>query len=316
MSSKNNKILMAVPKGVLSEDQAYLLGFLKSHFPDLMTLRYDRYTDVVDPPPDDFGLLVQLLSIRNPQVLNSLAKVAQDANAAMSNPPDAVLEFDDKRTLSKHFARHIPITKTIHSLDAAIACFNDWGRDMVAKPPTAGRGENIYRIRSEADFSDLSRLIDMTRETGAVVQPYYGGFGVGDQRVFLIRDPDGTGRIFANFYRVPPEHGWMSNLSQGGAMISKPLQKDEIALSLEVFNTSGLDFAGLDIGRHDGRAMLIEINSTAGGLIDYDFEHRTNSQSEIAAMLAHRLENRDRYVPIGHHGPAFATTHPRTGPLP
>jgi glutathione synthase len=229
-----------------------------------------------------------LFSIRNLDLVRSYGEFAASCNAVTVNNAHALIHNIDKRTLPLDFPEVVPPTRVISTAEEAQACLADWGR-IVIKPPTNGKGEGVTLISSEAELSCLPHVLGLSMTGDLVAQPFCAGFSEGDQRILLIREPDGSPRIIAHFARIPAQGDWKSNLSAGGRMDPTPPQPDEIALAEEVFARTGLDYAGLDIGRHDGRAMLIETNPTAGGLIDYDLCHQANSVSALLDMLEDRL---------------------------
>ena len=284
---------LPVPEGVLSEDRAYLLGFLKACFPSVIVTRYDPKAPTLTPPEDDYDVVVQLFSFRNLDLFGFLKDIAAKRGVRITNPSDAARICCDKRNLPDMFAEYVPETDVVRSVEEVETCLQKWNGDIVLKPPYFGRGEHVTRISSPDDISMANDLFAISPSGDLVCQPFCEGFSAGDQRIFVVRDADGGGRILANFGRIPPDGSWMTNLSLGGRLETRPLSKREELCALDIFDRTGLDYVGLDLAQHDGREMLIELNPTAGGLIDYDMAHQTNSQTAIVDIIKRRIAQRD-----------------------
>ena len=288
-ASSPASVWLPVPTGDMNEDWAYLLGFLKSAFQNVFVTRYDRYADTLRPPDFHFDLLVQLLAIRNLDLVTCMEKIAIEQNAAMTNPASATRCSADKRNLPVLFPECVPETRIVRDIDTIESCFHDWGKDIVIKPAFFGKGEYVTRVNSYEALDIVPELLKHSPTSDLVVQPFCEGFSRGDQRILLTRNGAGESIILGNFGRIPKPGEWITNISQGGSFNFRRLEKDEQLLALDVFDRSGLDFAGLDIGRHDGRVLLIEINPTAGGLIDCDMNTQSNSQALLFDLLQSRL---------------------------
>ncbi|MEM8572048.1 MAG: hypothetical protein AAGG56_14250 [Pseudomonadota bacterium] len=289
-ASSQASVWLPMPTGDINEDWGFLLGFLKSAFQKVFVTRYDRYSDTLSPPDFEFDLLVQLLAVRNLDLFTFMDRIAAERGVPMTNPAQASRICVDKRNLPVLFPEFVPETRVVRDISDVEICFHDWDGDIIVKPPFYGMGESIIRINSPDALGEAAEVLEISPSRDIVVQPFCEGFSQGDQRVLLTRSTSGEPMILGNFGRIPKPGGWMTNITQGASFFFRPLESDERALALEVFHRTGLDYAGLDIGRHDGRAFLIEVNPTGGGLIDCDVKYQTNTQTVLFDLLQSRLD--------------------------
>lgn len=94
--------------------------------------------------------------------------------------------------------------------------------------------------------------------------------------------------------RVPREGGWISNVSAGGRVERCELEEDERVLALKVARIADLDYIGIDVGRDQGRCLLIETNAYTGGHIDFDSAGGRISSGDQFARMVVRLSREGR----------------------
>lgn len=125
--------------------------------------------------------------------------------------------------------------------------------DVVVKPFLGFGGGSVQRLRREA-FTQIPE----SEFSDSLVQPFQEAISSGgDRRVFFLE-----GRIVADFVRLPPKGGFVSNLAQGGSGEMRPMTNTEKSVAARVgkfLKAVGVVFAGADmIG-----PLVSEINITS-----------------------------------------------------
>jgi glutathione synthase/RimK-type ligase-like ATP-grasp enzyme len=278
-----------LPDETLTDDRAYLVGFLKGCFDTVWVTRAARTAaDCTDPPgrPD---VILNLVSSRSPELLAALDRRAAEWGVPISPPSRGSWRTEDKRTYLEDFPDVSPPSRIVRSVSELEAVRGAFGGDVVIKDPFGDRGKGVERIRGAEDLESAEALLQSTiRATGElVVQPYFSGFAKGDKRVVLQRMPDNSFEIVAYIGRVPPDGGWKSNIRSGGRSVRTDLTNDERAFALALAPRAGIDNVGLDIAEHDGRLWYIEHNQGYGGIIDFDLERNSCNVRRTAEFLIH-----------------------------
>jgi glutathione synthase/RimK-type ligase-like ATP-grasp enzyme len=287
------RLWIVMPSDPITDDRAYVAGYLKHVFEDVMVSRVSRDAAALTPPPRQPHAVLNMMSTRNKALLESIESHASEAGAALSSPTWAAWNADDKRTYVEHFADVSPPTRIARTLEDVHAAFVEFGGDIVVKDPFGFRGQGVERISSESDLSIAEQVaanaVGPTREL--VVQPFMSGFATGDKRIITQKAPDGRIEIIAYIMRRPPPGNWKCNIRSGGVVEQTELTDAERAIALEVGARSGLDNTAMDIAEHEGRLYYIEHNNAAGGIIDYDLGRDERGVEKIGAFLRHIAEH-------------------------
>jgi hypothetical protein len=308
------RLWIVIPSDPITDDRAYVIGFLKHAFDDVMVTRVPRDAVEAPPPPRPPHAVLNIMSTHSYPLLESIESHSRDAGAALSSPTRASWRAEDKRTYIEDFADISPPTRIASTMDDARAAFAEFGRDIVVKDPFGMRGRGTERIRSEADLVIAEQVaqnaVGPTREL--IVQPFMHGFAAGDKRIITQKAPDGRTEIIAYIMRRPPPGSWKCNIRAGGVVEQTDLTDAECAIALEVATRTGLDNTAMDIGQHEGRLYYIEHNNAAGGIVDYDLGRNERGVAKIAAFLRHVAENgRPDDTPAPAQRLAPADLHPR-----
>ncbi|MGF1544221.1 MAG: RimK family alpha-L-glutamate ligase [Parvularculaceae bacterium] len=277
----------------ITDDRAYLLGYLKSAFDDVMTTRAARTADAAPPPSRRPDVVLNLVSSRSRALLADIDAKAAAYGAAVSSPSQGAWRTEDKRTYLEDFPDVSPPTVVAKDFEAVRAAWAAFGGDVVVKDAFGDRGRGVERISTEDELSKAEAV----REAAAgetrdlIVQPYLSGFSRGDKRVVLQRTPDDDFKIIAAIERRPPPGGWKSNLRAGGQAFRTDLTDEEAAFALALAPRAGIDKVGLDIATHDDRLYYLEHIQGYGGIVDYDLDRGVTGVALCAAFLRHLAEH-------------------------
>lgn len=287
------RLWIITPSDPITDDRAYMFGYLKSVFDEVMVTRVARDAGESPPPPRPPHAALNIVSTRSLALLESIESHAHAAGAALSSPTRAAWRCEDKRTYVEDFADISPPTRIARTLDEVRAAFEEFGGDIVVKDPFGDRGRGTERISSQDDMEIAEqvaeRAVGPTREL--IVQPFMHGFANGDKRIITQTAPDGAIEIIAYIMRRPPPGSWKCNIRSGGLLEQTDLTDAERAIALDVASRTGLDNTAMDIAEHEGRLYYIEHNNSAGGIIDYDLGRNERGVEKIGAFLRHIAEN-------------------------
>ena len=177
------------------------------------------------------------------------------------NPPRAVETAVDKYlTLVRLEAAGIPVPETWvgENAEAALASFEDLGRDVVVKPLFGSEGRGLVRV---GDRETAWRVVHALERIGSVIYlqrflPHHGS----DLRIFVV-----GGRVIGAIRRHAPGGEWRTNVAQGGLAEKTEVQDLQAALAIRATAAIGAEFAGIDILRtEDGKDFVIEVNAVPG----------------------------------------------------
>lgn len=287
------RLWIVTPSDPVTDDRAYMFGYLKHVFDDVMVTRVARNAIESSPPPRPPHAVLNIVSTRSHALLESIESHARDAGAALSSPTRAAWRAEDKRTYVEDFADISPPTRIARTLIDVCAAFQEFGGDIVVKDPFGDRGRGTERISSECDLGIAKQVaenaVGPTREL--IVQPFMHGFAKGDKRIITQKAPDGRIEIIAYIMRRPPPGSWKCNIRSGGLLEQTELTDAERAIALDVAARTGLDNTAMDIAEHEGRLYYIEHNNSAGGIIDYDLGRNERGVEKIGDFLRHIAEH-------------------------
>ena len=208
------------------------------------------------------------------------AALARLAEAGLPVPPTRVVTRDDRGVLDRGAGRGGDAGR-----DDDAGGLRDAGAGFVVKPPrgAAGRGVTVGLPAAEA----LAAARAFAELTGAaLVQPVLGG-GV-DHRLVVA-----DGRVLAAMRRRPPADDGRANLNTGGSGELFTPDAEQTELALEATRCLGLDVAGVDLLVHDGRPLVLEVNSCPGVV---GLEAATGQ--DLGAALA-RFVHELAHAPVG-----------------
>lgn len=129
---------------------------------------------------------------------------------------------------------------------------------VVVKPLMGFGGRQILKFsRTDSEAA----LKDIPFEESWLIQKFEESiFTKGDRRVLYI-----NGELKSHFVRLPPEGGFISNLSQGGQVVEQELRQKEIQISRKLegwLKREGILFAGADFV--DDRLSEVNITCPTG----------------------------------------------------
>ncbi len=193
------------------------------------------------------------------------------------NGPRAIERTVDKFLASALLVRAgVPTPRTIvcERSEDALAAFEELGGDVIVKPLFGSMGAGMTRV-DDADVAyrvfhalALERAVYYLQET----LPHGGR----DVRAFVV-----GGRVLAAIERQGP--GWRANLARGASARATELTAEQERVCVEAAEALGVDYAGVDLLRADGRDYVLELNGIPGwrGL------QEATGADVAAALVAH-----------------------------
>lgn len=177
------------------------------------------------------------------------------------NSPGAVEASVDKYlTLAKLDADRLPVPRTWvgESAKAALAAFDELGRDVVVKPLFGSEGRGLVRV---TDLEVARRVFHALERIGAVlyVQQFIPNRGY-DLRAFVLGN-----RVLGAIRRHAPAGDWRTNVSVGGSAEVVRLDLETESLALRAAEAVGARMAGVDLlPDRDGKLVVLEVNAVPG----------------------------------------------------
>lgn len=285
------KIWAIINPPPIAYDTAYLLGRVISRADRVSVTKFESLPQILRDAPTDFQVVFNRTISSDPLIIEGIEKLALERGARLVNSAKATLRASDKRTYLEDYKGMTPDTWVLDSLSELHALHKDVRFELVVKNPFGKFGKEVVRFDGNENSPFVREVIDGCRGSGFVAQRYCQGFSKGDKRVIVHRRSNGDFDIVAWYLRVPAEGNWISNLSAGGKILSSALSKEEAEFCREIASKSGLDYVGLDIGRQDGRTLLIETNAYTGGHMDFDALHQhLSSGDDFAKFLCEMVE--------------------------
>ena len=283
------KLWVIVPDEALTDDRAYLVGYLKASFDKVMVSNAARVASTCSDPPERPDVVLNLVSARSPELLAHIDARASVWGVPVSPPSRGSWRTEDKRTYLEDFADVSPPTRIVRSIDELETVRAEFGGDVVVKDPFGDRGRGVERISDPGDHHIAEELLSSTiRDTRElIVQPFFSGFLAGDKRIVLQRTPNNDFVITAYIARIPAADGWKSNIRSGGHSARTDLTEAERAFAMRLAPRAGIDNVGLDIGTHDDQLWYIEHNQGYGGIIDFDLDRDTCNVRHTVDFLRH-----------------------------
>jgi RimK family alpha-L-glutamate ligase len=196
------------------------------------------------------------------------------------NGPRAIERTIDKFLASALLARAgVPTPRTIacERPDDALDAFEELGGDVIVKPLFGSMGAGMTRV-DDADVAyrvfhalALERAVYYLQET----LPHGGR----DLRAFVV-----GGQVLAAIERVGS--GWRANLARGARARATELTAEQERLCVEAAEALGVDYAGVDLLRADGRDYVLELNGIPGW---HGLQEATGA--DVAAALVAQVES-------------------------
>lgn len=161
---------------------------------------------------------------------------------------------------------------------------------LIAKPARASKGLGLERFES---IDDAERALGATRPLEAgmvdhhVVQPLATDWGI-DYRVVAAADR-GPLRVVAVTERRAPAGEVLTNAAGATVTdIERPerTHADVMEVALAAAHVLGLSFGGIDVIRHRGRAVVLEVNAWPGLAADVRGRHLADA---LIATVTHQL---------------------------
>lgn len=183
------------------------------------------------------------------------------AGVRVINPPRALECAVDKYLTTQRLAAAgmpVPATIVCENSEAALAAFENLGRDVVVKPLFGAEGRGIMHV---SDPELALRAFRTLERLGAVLylQKFVSGPGF-DIRVLLL-----DGQLVGSMKRTPKNGDFRANISQQGTGISHNPTDCELELAQQAASVTGTLFAGVDLMYNsDLEPLLIEVNAVPG----------------------------------------------------
>jgi tetrahydromethanopterin:alpha-L-glutamate ligase len=193
--------------------------------------------------------------------MDALHRVAA-AGVPVLNPPRSVEAAVDKYlTLALLAAAGLPVPSTWagQSATAAMAAFEELGRDVVVKPLFGSEGRGLVRI---SDRELAWRTFHALERLGAVLylQRFIRHPGH-DLRVFVLK-----GSVLGAMRRHAAPGEWRTNVSLGGRAEPCRLDAEAERLAIDATRALGAEIAGVDLmpDSDRNRLTLLEVNAVPG----------------------------------------------------
>ena len=196
------------------------------------------------------------------------------------NGPRAIERTVDKFLASALLARAgVPTPRTIacERPEDALDAFEELGGDVIVKPLFGSMGAGMTRV-DDADVAyrvfhalALERAVYYLQEA----LPHGGP----DLRAFVV-----AGRVLAAIERV--SSGWRANLARGARARAAELSAEQERVCLDATDALGVDYAGVDLLRADGRDYVLEVNGIPGW---HGLQEATGA--DVAAALVAQVES-------------------------
>ncbi len=193
-----------------------------------------------------------------------LASVIRAMGVPVSNPPELTRVANDKLLTHRLLGGVVAMMPTVRALDFAAGLAPCCGFPFVIKPVDGHGGSGVELVAGGEEFQKYRAAHDISR---CIIQPLAEGVGR-DMRVYVI-----AGRPVAAMQRIS-EGDFRSNYCLGGKAEIVPLgalKKDELDIVEAVCAALPIDYAGVDIMRDGGRAVLNEIEDPVGARMLYTY---------------------------------------------
>ncbi|MCH3977909.1 MAG: hypothetical protein LKJ94_04590 [Candidatus Methanomethylophilus sp.] len=130
------------------------------------------------------------------------------------------------------------------------------GLPLVAKGLEGSRGDEIFLIESEDDFMNLSGRFGPEKEW--LFEEYYPGSRGTDLRLFSLK-----GEAVACMRRTNP-YDFRANYAQGASVSAVPITPEMKDIAEDVWRSTGLDIAGIDLLDGKDGHVFCEVNVMPG----------------------------------------------------
>lgn len=193
-----------------------------------------------------------------------LADLLRGEGVFVTNPPELTRTANDKLLTYRLLNRRVPMMLTVPAEAYAAGEAPCMEYPFVIKPRGGHGGGGVELISSAADFKKYREANDIS---GCIVQKVASEVGR-DMRVYVV-----GGRPVACMLRVSKDD-FRSNYCLGGSARIVPvsaLAEDELAIIEGVCSALPLHYAGVDIMRDRGRAVLNELEDPVGARMLYTY---------------------------------------------
>jgi RimK family alpha-L-glutamate ligase len=176
------------------------------------------------------------------------------------NPPRALEVCVDKYLALERLSAagmRVPETIVCQHADAALAAFEQLGRDVVVKPIFGSEGRGMVRVSDPELAWRTFRAIERTQSVLYVQRfiPHPGW----DLRAFVL-----DGRVLAAVRRLG-NGDWRTNVAQGARAEPVDLSNQQEVLAVRAAEAVGAIAAGVDLlPGPDGEWYVIEVNAVPG----------------------------------------------------
>lgn len=185
----------------------------------------------------------------------------QASGAMVCNTPAALEACVDKFATSWRLAAAgiaTPATRVSQTARQALADFHDLGGDVVVKPLFGSEGRGQLRI-SDPDLMWRTAVTLERLQAVLYLQRFIHHPGW-DVRVLVL-----GGRVLGAMRRIAKAGQWRTNVAQGAAAETWPMDDELARLSLAAAKAVGADFAGVDLLRDEpGGWQVVEVNGVPG----------------------------------------------------
>ena len=210
------------------------------------------------------GILVRMMpagSLEQVVFRMDALHLLEAAGVPVMNPPRAVEASVDKYLALARIEAEgllVPETWVGEVAKAALAAFEELGRDVVVKPLFGSEGRGLVRV---TEFEVARRVFQALERIGAVLylQRYIPNPGH-DLRAFVLGN-----RVLGAIRRHAPAGDWRTNVSVGGRAEPVRLDAETESLALRAAEAVGARMAGVDLlPDRDGKLFVLEVNAVPG----------------------------------------------------
>ncbi|OVE85648.1 RimK family alpha-L-glutamate ligase [Natronolimnobius baerhuensis] len=223
------------------------------------SISIDGGTVVLEPDVDVIANRMLLSNTEQPAEELGLANTFAQL-LPMLNEPASVLtamhKLSTATTLAANDVQVPDVTLALHS-DKLNAVRDRYGEEAVYKTAIGTHGGGTWKVGPDDPvnakvgnrYAFLQELIDRDDERHR------------DIRVYVV-----GGEVISAMYRYAPDNDWRTNVALGGSVenATEDLPEEAREMARRAADSTGLDYAGVDLVESDDGWFVLEVNPTAG----------------------------------------------------
>ena len=188
------------------------------------------------------------------------------------NQPDAIRSGRSKAAMAGIFEAagvKAPKTIVVKGSDDLARAADEIGLPMIVKTSRGSGGNGVFKVDTPADLDEIrAQLLGGDRPRLLVAQEFIEGSAGIDNRVMVVRRPDGEHQVVAVMERRGSAGDFRANGPSGNAVrridptgADPAVPREYLDTAVKAARAFDLDVAGVDVGR---TGHVWEINTTAG----------------------------------------------------